>query len=977
MKKLQPAGLFHGLMSRSLPKVAAVELRTQTLPNGEVEVTPLFTVEGLEIPSELVKPDKEQRILGWTIIFDERARKVHKETQARAIRLSKTKAADFLTQFRKSGVPIRSKDGRIEPRIETVKPEVSLELRHDDSLLVQSQLNTTSGVILGKPESITQLKQDDGWFAVGDDLLRVETTNTTLDHVLLRQGGNGVLTGDEVPRFLKNLQNEATHIGNVEKNSSLESLKVFSGQPENRLDVDGDGESVSMIPSLVYTSQHGKNYRQSLTDLEPFRTKGGGFARVSEGWIDISHDDIRRFGQACNELADKLERLEKIQGTEIPEALSQLRMAAQRDRSWNNPWSVYFSQAVQNAHRVIDTSANVEFRLNIVESNGRALLELDPIYNHERFRLTHWEVQDAVRDGAKWLRRRDTWIKVDKNKCKKINDGVESLSLQKGSSGFLFSANQREQVIDLFSVLGSIQHSAAYSEFLMKLADFTKIEDVPLPLSLRPEIQFRPYQKHGFNWLAFLHRFGLNGILADDMGLGKTLQTLAVIQRARELSGSSYPSLIICPTSVVNNWKAEVKKFFCDCRVCIYTGVDRDRKIKKFLNQGEVGRRDLASSIVITSYDIARLDHEWLNQVNWFYVVVDEGQNIKNPDAQRTRAIKTINAQHKLVLTGTPIQNNLEELWSLFDFAMPGFLGSRTDFRKQYSQNGRVNWDAVRSEETSLKGRVNPFILRRLKENVAKDLPPKIVIDQMVELTPRQVAMYKNVIEGPDYDFMIQEIDKKGLGRSRLVILATLTKLRAICNHPVLAKEVQGNSEVRYQDSGKLDSLKDLMEEIVEGGHRALLFSQSTQMLDIIQSFFMQWQIKNIRLDGSTPPNTRAILVDEFNRDTTIHCFLISTKAGGTGLNLTGADTVVFYDHDWNPANDLQAQDRAYRIGQSKPVTVYRIISKGTIEEKIIERQGIKKTLADEIIGSDDEGFKNLTKEELLSLFTFDEEIER
>jgi SNF2 family DNA or RNA helicase len=262
-----------------------------------------------------------------------------------------------------------------------------------------------------------------------------------------------------------------------------------------------------------------------------------------------------------------------------------------------------------------------------------------------------------------------------------------------------------------------------------------------------------------------------------------------------------------------------------------------------------------------------------------------------------------------------------------------------------------------------------------LKENVAKDLPPKIVIDQKVELTPRQVSMYKQVIEGQDYDRMIQEIDKKGVGRSRILILATLTKLRAICNHPVLAKEGEGEYEVMHEDSGKLDFLKELMEEIVEGGHRTLLFSQSTQMLDIIQRFFRQWQIKYIRLDGSTPPHARTLLVDEFNRDASIHCFLISTKAGGTGLNLTGADTVVFYDHDWNPANDLQAQDRAYRIGQTKPVTVYRIISKGTIEEKIIERQGIKKSLADEIIGSDVEGFKELTKDELLALFTFDEEI--
>ena len=266
--------------------------------------------------------------------------------------------------------------------------------------------------------------------------------------------------------------------------------------------------------------------------------------------------------------------------------------------------------------------------------------------------------------------------------------------------------------------------------------------------------------------------------------------------------------------------------------------------------------------------------------------------------------------------------------------------------------------------------------MRRLKEDVAKDLPPKIIIDQRVELTPKQVALYKQVSEGPEFKRMVEEVDQKGVGRSQVLILAALTKLRVICNHPVLAQGNHSSADVRYDDSGKLESLKELIEEIVEGEHRTLLFSQSTKMLDIIERFFKKWKVNSIRLDGSTPPNTRTALVDEFNSNSSIHCFLISTKAGGTGLNLTGADTVVFYDHDWNPANDLQAQDRAYRIGQTKPVTVYKLISKGTIEEKIIERQAIKKMLADEIIGPDEQGFKDVTKEELLALFKLDESVD-
>ena len=377
---------------------------------------------------------------------------------------------------------------------------------------------------------------------------------------------------------------------------------------------------------------------------------------------------------------------------------------------------------------------------------------------------------------------------------------------------------------------------------------------------------------------------------------------------------------------------------------------------------------------VLTSFDIARLDHEKLNRFPWLYVVVDEGHNIKNPDAQRTKAIKTINGQHKLALTGTPIQNNLEELWSLFDYAMPGFLGTRAAFRDQYSRNGRINWEAVRGGKVPLKERVHPFILRRLKQDVAPELPGKIVIHQKVDLTPKQTTLYKEVIKSPEHERLLNEIAEKGVGRSKVLILAALTRLRVICNHPSLAEKDGRSAAVKYDDSGKLEYLKELMEEIVEGDHRALLFCQSTRMLDIIEDFFKTWKVTTVRLDGSTASNKRSELADEFNRNSAIHCFLISTKAGGTGLNLTGADSVIFYDHDWNPANDNQAQDRAHRIGQTKPVTVYKLVSKGTIEEKILARQALKQTIADEIIGADEEGFKNLSKEELLALFTLDED---
>jgi SNF2 family DNA or RNA helicase len=972
MAQLKPAGFFAALGSILFPRRVTVHVRTEVLQNGQVQVTPFFNIDGQEVLSDLIRPEPYQKILGYNVVLDRHCQSVHKQTQGKTIRLAKKKAAEFLTQLEHSGIVIRSKDGKIQPRIQTVKPDISLELRQDDSLKVHSELCSANGVVLDKPPTLAQLREDDGWYAAGDDLLRVEMSNSPLDPVLLAAGGNGVLTGDDVPRFVKLLERESVHVGSVEKSDSLKDLTVLYESPQNRAKVDGTLDSISISTSLVYPGKQGREYEQSTADMEHFEQQGGGFRRVADGWVELSEDAISRHRQACKELTNRLGSLDNIQGSAIPEAMSTLLGATRRDGKWNSPWSVYVSKEVKDAHRLVDTPADVEFRLNIVDRDGRSLLELDPIYNHERFRVSQREIESASTNGEHWIRRRDAWIKVDSEKLKRIDENVKLLHLQRGPSGFTFPASQREQVINLFSLLGSIEHSAAYAGFLLKLADFQKIEDVPLPSTLRPEIRFRPYQKHGFNWLAFLHRFGLNGILADDMGLGKTLQTLAVIHRAKELTNSTLPSLIICPTSVVNNWKAEIQKFFRTSSVIIYTGNNRERKLPPLHLTGTTKHRQ-SGAFVVTSYDIARLDHDKLNSIPWLYVVVDEGHNIKNPDAKRTKAIKTINGQHKLALTGTPIQNNLEELWSLFDYAMPGYLGTRKDFRDLYGRNGRTNWDAVRGGESPLKERIHPFVMRRLKEDVATDLPSKTIVPEHVELTARQVKLYKQVINSPEYKRMVEEVEQKGIGRSRPAILAALTKLRAICNHPILAKGEPKATAVKYNDSAKLERLKELMEEIVESEHRTLLFSQSTQMLDIIEDFFKKWQITTVRLDGSTPPSKRSQLVDEFNGNDAVHCFLISTKAGGTGLNLTGADTVIFYDHDWNPANDNQAQDRAYRIGQTKPVTVYKLICRGTIEDKILERQAIKQSLADQIIGADEEGFKDLTKEELLALFTLDE----
>jgi superfamily II DNA or RNA helicase len=1024
MPQLGQAGLFARIVSSVFPKKMEVELQTETLPDGNLQVVPVYTVGGRVVPGEFVSGSARQTILGHSVALGEDALLVHRETRGNSQRLSKKNAAGFLGQMAASGVRLRTRGKATPPVVSVVRPELKLDLGEDDALRVSAQLVTPNGIVVDKPTSLEDLRQNDGWFIAGDDLYRVEGPHGPADAAVFTGSEPVVFNGDDVPRFLAHAQEHAKQFAGVEQNSRLAGLAIYGEQPESRLNVDGDSRSIQVEPALVFRGKGGALHQPSAEAVRDAAAREeGGFVRVPEGWIHIKPEVAAAHESAVNELRSRLGPLDNIRGQAIPRTLT----TVVDRKNLSSPWAVYFSSEVKNSHRIVSAPADARFSLNVVDADGNALLQLDPRYHHERFRLSHAEVAEVVANDGEWVRRDNAWVKVDQQRFGEVAQAIDRVGPQATATkdGVRFPASERERVIEIFSRLGSIEHGESYADFLAKLADFEKIDEVPLPASLRANIALREYQQHGYNWLSFLRKFGLNGILADDMGLGKTLQTLAAIRREQERKQSSLPSLVICPTSVVANWKLEAAKFFDGIEVCIYAGSGRARVLRAFGLDGDGGahsadaatsangdKPDTSNLLVITSFGVALRDQEKLSRIPWLYVVVDEAHQIKNPSAKRTRAIKTINGQHKLALTGTPIQNNLEELWSLFDFVMPGYLETRTRFRERYGKGNRVDWKAVRNERYGLRKRVHPFVLRRLKENVAKDLPEKVLIQKPVELTPVQVKLYKETLASREFKDLLNVVEAKGVRRASTEILAIYSRLRTICNHPALAgphangappsgppakgptasepaasaQSTSGpaasapstsgpaaSAPIRAKDSGKLEALKDLMAEVTTGKHRALIFCQSTRMLDLIQECFKEWGVKHLRLDGSTPGADRQELVDRFNRDVSLTAFLISTRAGGLGLNLTGADTVIFYDHDWNPANDNQAQDRAYRIGQTRTVTVYKLISVGTIEEKIIERQQLKQTLADEVIGSDEEGFKDLTKDQLLSLFEFRE----
>lgn len=493
--------------------------------------------------------------------------------------------------------------------------------------------------------------------------------------------------------------------------------------------------------------------------------------------------------------------------------------------------------------------------------------------------------------------------------------------------------------------------SEEFENFWKQMSTFSTSEDLQLPEGINAE--FREYQTKGFGWLWFMYKYGLNGILADDMGLGKTLQALAVVQKAKEQDGPM-PTLVICPTTVVFNWESEIQKFAPSLSTLKLSGTERKQFFKHIPE----------FDVIITSYALLRRDIDKLKDINFRYVILDESQNIKNAMSQTAQAVKKLNATHKLALSGTPIENKLEELWSVFDFLMPGFLFSMSEFNYRYVNPIMERQD--KTVEKRLKLQIYPFILRRMKRDVAKDLPDKVENIAYCELTDEQRDFYLQVLDSTKEE-LFKSIEQNGLEKSRLSIFSALLRLRQICCHPRLYDKDNVKNII---SSGKFEKLKSMLEEIISEGHRVLLFSQFVDMLDIVKAWLEREGIDYEYLTGKT--KDRQAAVERFNSSNKIPIFLISLKAGGTGLNLTGADYVIHYDPWWNPAVEDQATDRAYRIGQTKKVFVYRLITKNTVEEKIQKLKTIKRNLVDSVISVDRNITKSLTMDDIREIFSVD-----
>jgi len=475
-----------------------------------------------------------------------------------------------------------------------------------------------------------------------------------------------------------------------------------------------------------------------------------------------------------------------------------------------------------------------------------------------------------------------------------------------------------------------IRIPAELAALRQRLQGFTEISHVAVPVGLRASL--RPYQHEGLSWLQFLREFGLHGVLADDMGLGKTLQTLAHLLLEKESGRMDRPCLILAPTSVLRNWAREAAKFAPALRVLLLHGDERRSEFRR------IPKYDL----VITSYPLLVRDAEDLRKVEWHIVALDEAQYIKNPKSKAAQVCGSLKSRHRLCLTGTPIENHLGELWSLFQFLMPGILGDADSFRSFY--RNPIERDGDKERQHQLASRLQPLLLRRTKSAVAKDLPPKTEILHTIELGKAQTDLYETIRAAVDQRVK-EAISAQGLDRSQIIVLDALLKLRQVCCHPQLLKMEAAQKTAESAKTAFL--MEDLLPELIDEGHRVLIFSQFTQMLAIIETQLKAARISFVKLTGDT--QDRETPMRRFQAGE-VPVFLISLKAGGSGLNLTTADTVIHYDPWWNPAAEAQASDRAHRIGQTKPVFIHKLICQGTIEERIVEMQKSKAALIEGLL---------------------------
>jgi len=583
-----------------------------------------------------------------------------------------------------------------------------------------------------------------------------------------------------------------------------------------------------------------------------------------------------------------------------------------------------------------------------VRSREGSVLDIDAVVDVEGE-----EDLISLRDLLRWLHEGRRWVTLADGSVAKLDPAIlQPIAEAAGAIDFDKAGHAEISTLELGTLgrlLGAVTTADVAKEVRALMANMTGERGSKAPKKAKAlTAKLREYQRSGFAWLWQLHQNNMTGILADDMGLGKTVQALALLTKAKEEEGPA-PTLIVCPTSVLSVWKQEVAKWAPTLSVLTWHGPER----------GESRRLLKKSDIVVTSYALLRRDIDELSSIEFRYVILDEAQYIKNWATSTAKSARQLKAAHRLALSGTPVENHLADLWAIFDFLAPGFLGKLSDFQKTYV---RPIEDGDPKTLEALRARIRPFVMRRRKEDVATELPPKTEQTLYVQLGKAQLGLYNRILKSAREE-ILGRIGDVGLEKSQMTILAALTRLRQICCDPHLLGLPDSSA---LPGSAKLEAFKELIADAVGSGSKVLVFSQFVEMQKIIGEALTELKIEYLWLHGGT--KNREELVQSFQSKGGPPVFLISLKAGGSGITLTEADTVIHYDPWWNPAVEDQATDRAHRIGQDKPVNVYRLVCEDTVEQKMVELGSRKREVAESALGRDVTAGKKLTMEDVEAL---------
>jgi non-specific serine/threonine protein kinase len=563
----------------------------------------------------------------------------------------------------------------------------------------------------------------------------------------------------------------------------------------------------------------------------------------------------------------------------------------------------------------------------MVNSSGLDWFQFEPTIQIAGQRLALQELARLMVDNKGYFKTSSGYVKIDESSQAELQALKKMGAFKVGKK---FNRAEMMPLLTLANVASKDEKAQAW---------FTQLKTMHTSGHCEPGPGFqgtlRDYQQNGLNWMNFLYQTGLGGILADDMGLGKTIQSIAFCSQLK----TDLPILVVGPTNVIYNWESEIKKFLPQAKVVIYTGSNRAQQEHKLSS----------ATFVITTFGIVKNDSEILSALEFEAIFVDEAQYIKNPQAQISQSMKTLNARFKLAMTGTPVENHLQDLWNLFDFAMPNYLGTKREFDISV-KDGQLD---------VLKAKIKPFVLRREKREVLQSLPEKTEILLKCPMSSAQQQLYETVLSA------VKSGIRNSVGKiEKLNILTSLLKLRQVCTHPGLLPELNDPD----MESAKFNLATETIAKLVEEGHKVVLFSQFTQMLDILQKWSTSEKIYTERIDGSVTGKNRADAVTRFQTTEKSGLFLISLKAGGVGINLTTADYVIHMDPWWNPAIESQATDRVHRMGQQNKVIVYKLITEGTIEEKIQLLQESKKALLAQIVDIDTMAEKAIDFKEIEAL---------